>query len=770
MECIPKYKPIKRIRKNLFEPPPYCKTFDRKMALKHSACIPVKLEVSDPSKILQLVETMNDANSKGLEKKINRYLQRETESQLVFLIGIMLNEATIQVVGPEKIDRRKCKLSEDVVENLCSESLDYYTMENLNQVFQTMILGITGTDDFKSVIVPICGKTQSGPAVVLACIINPKKETEFCVKLVNETFKFCLTVLLNTTASEEESRARQACQTLLDVAKKLFQHLDDFDDLLREIMVEARNLVNAERCSLFLIDSSGENLVAKVFDGSSEGVDVKISKNMGIAGHVYKTGKLMNITDVYHNPFFYKKLDEMTDFRTKNILCFPIRDEKGIIGVAQLCNKKDGTFTVDDEDVAKSFSAYCGLAIMHMIAYKRMQEAQIKTQLSNELMMYHMKIDDDMFKKYLKCKIKTTKFPTFDEFNFLPRQIDYNDSPCYTIEMFKDLNLVEKFGIKMDLLTRFILYVMKGYRDTPYHNWRHAFSVTHFAYTLIKKCKLIEKNFLTHLEALALLTSCLGHDVDHRGTTNAFQLKIGSPLANLYSSEGSVMERHHLSQTICILNTQKCNFLECLDNQSYELCIDYIKDNILATDLANHFKIYPELEQFIDDRFIKEQMDHRRLLFSLIMTCSDLSDQTKGFKTSKEVAQLVYEEFFNQGDLEKKMGNKPLDMMDREKASIPDLQIQFLEDVCLPAYNVLAHLFPKTLCFLDILQETITYWEASKTVFEMHALRGQRSFDILMCPTLEDEIEEILHPPEEIEEEICHDDVPYSFDQDPSTA
>ena len=44
------------------------------------------------------------------------------------------------------------------------------------------------------------------------------------------------------------------------------------------------------------------------------------------------------------------------------------------------------------------------------------------------------------------------------------------------------------------------------------------------------------------LEALALLVSSLCHDVDHRGTTNSFQLASNSVLAALYSSEGSVME------------------------------------------------------------------------------------------------------------------------------------------------------------------------------------------------------------------------------------
>lgn len=58
------------------------------------------------------------------------------------------------------------------------------------------------------------------------------------------------------------------------------------------------------------------------------------------------------------------------------------------------------------------------------------------------------------------------------------------------------------------------------------------------------------------LEGLALLTSAICHDLDHRGTTNSFQMATESVLASLYSSEGSVMERHHLAQTLATLNIE----------------------------------------------------------------------------------------------------------------------------------------------------------------------------------------------------------------------
>lgn len=64
--------------------------------------------------------------------------------------------------------------------------------------------------------------------------------------------------------------------------------------------------------------------------------------------------------------------------------------------------------------------------------------------------------------------------------------------------------------------------VKKGYRNPPYHNWMHAFSVTHFCYTLYKNCNGLR--LLSELELLALFVSCLCHDIDHRGTNNAFQV------------------------------------------------------------------------------------------------------------------------------------------------------------------------------------------------------------------------------------------------------
>lgn len=269
---------------------------------------------------------------------------------------------------------------------------------------------------------------------------------------------------------------------------------------------------------------------------------MRIPIGQGIAGHVATSGTVLNIKNAYEHPLFYPGIDKLTGFKTRNILCFPIRDEEKIVGVAQLCNKKNGLyFDVFDEEVATAFSIYCGISLMHSIVYKKMQIAQARSKLSNEVMMYHMKIDEESIQVILNCKDKHD-IENFNKFEFSPRDVPYDTIPCYIIKMFDDLGLIKYWKLKLSTLIRFLLYVKKGYRDAPYHNWIHAFSVTHFGYLLIKNLNLINENYLTHLEALTFLVSCLCHDIDHRGTNNMFQTISSTVLATLYSSEGSVME------------------------------------------------------------------------------------------------------------------------------------------------------------------------------------------------------------------------------------
>lgn len=86
-----------------------------------------------------------------------------------------------------------------------------------------------------------------------------------------------------------------------------------------------------------------------------------------------------------------------TEYNPRSILCFPICERSGIIGVGLLINKiGDPYFDAMDEEMALAFSIYCGVCITHSVVYQKIQEAHIRNALTNELVMYHMKVTNTL--------------------------------------------------------------------------------------------------------------------------------------------------------------------------------------------------------------------------------------------------------------------------------------------------------------------------------------------------------------------------------------
>ncbi|CAH0395133.1 unnamed protein product [Bemisia tabaci] len=75
------------------------------------------------------------------------------------------------------------------------------------------------------------------------------------------------------------------------------------------------------------------------------------------------------------------------------------------------------------------------------------------------------------------------------------------------------------------------------------------------------QCNLVQQFHIPY-EILGLLVACLCHDLDHRGTNNAFQTKTESPLAILYTT--STMEHHHFDQCVMILNSDGNNIFQAM--------------------------------------------------------------------------------------------------------------------------------------------------------------------------------------------------------------
>ncbi|XP_053935264.1 cGMP-dependent 3',5'-cyclic phosphodiesterase [Cuculus canorus] len=692
------------------------------------------------SKILQLCGELYDLDAASLQLKVINYLREETQSLscCLLLVSEDNHQLFCQVVGDRVLEEEISfsltfgRLGQ-VVEDKKS-----ITLKDISEEEQKQLGTMLGCEVTSMLGVPVISRATS-QVVALACAFNKLSGESYSAAdehKIQHCFCYTSTVLTSTLAFQKEQKLKCECQALLQVAKNLFTHLDDVSVLLQEIITEARNLSNAEICSVFLLDRPSHELVAKVFDGGvvdDESYEIRIPADQGIAGHVATTGKILNIKDAYAHPLFYRGVDDSTGFRTRNILCFPIKNESHeVIGVAELVNKINGPwFSKFDEDLATAFSIYCGISIAHSLLYKKVNEAQYRSHLANEMMMYHMKVSDDEYSKLLSEGIQpvSTIDPNFSSFTYTPRSLPEDDTSMAILSMLQDMNFINTYKMDRQTLTRFCLMVKKGYRDPPYHNWMHAFSVSHFCYLLYKNLELV--NYLEDIEIFALFISCMCHDLDHRGTNNSFQVASKSVLAALYSSEGSVMERHHFAQAIAILNSQGCNIFDHFSRKDYQRMLDLMRDIILATDLAHHLRIFKDLQKMAEVGYDPKNKQHHNLLLCLLMTSCDLSDQTKGWKTTRKIAELIYKEFFSQGDLEKAMGNRPLEMMDREKAYIPELQISFMEHIAMPIYKLLQDLFPKASELYERVATNRQHWTKVSHKFTIRGLPSNNSLDFL---------------------------------------
>lgn len=162
------------------------------------------------------------------------------------------------------------------------------------------------------------------------------------------------------------ARNQRGVSALLRATTTLGQSLD-LETTLRSVMEQARDLMQADRSTLFLLSKETNELWTKVAKADGKTLmEIRISANKGIAGYVASTGQTVNITEVYNDPRFDPTTDRRTGYETRNMLCMPVYNAKGeLIGVTQLINKHQGSFTNSDEEFLRAFNAQAGIALQN---------------------------------------------------------------------------------------------------------------------------------------------------------------------------------------------------------------------------------------------------------------------------------------------------------------------------------------------------------------------------------------------------------------------
>jgi phosphoserine phosphatase RsbU/P len=162
--------------------------------------------------------------------------------------------------------------------------------------------------------------------------------------------------------SSDRRNALIEMSTIVEATKRLNSTLD-LAELLNIILQLTTRHTGAERGTVFLVDREAGEIWSLVGLGLDQH-EIRLPITKGIAGWVAMHGETVNLEDAYEDPRFEPEVDLRLGFRTKSLLCLPIRSKNDeTIGVLQLLNKKNGPFTRANENLLSAISDHVALAL-----------------------------------------------------------------------------------------------------------------------------------------------------------------------------------------------------------------------------------------------------------------------------------------------------------------------------------------------------------------------------------------------------------------------
>ncbi|MEI6108102.1 MAG: GAF domain-containing protein, partial [Opitutae bacterium] len=176
------------------------------------------------------------------------------------------------------------------------------------------------------------------------------------------------------TLSGLRTQLRRA-EMLIKLSQKVAA-IDNLDELLSTLIELTASETEAERGSLFLNDPATGELYSRVAQGTFNR-EIRLLNTEGIAGAVFRSGQGLIVHDAYSDPRFKHEVDEKTGFRTKSILCAPIKTARGeVIGVVQTLNKRAGNFDAGDLALLEAMALQAASALQSTQYIERMMKTR----------------------------------------------------------------------------------------------------------------------------------------------------------------------------------------------------------------------------------------------------------------------------------------------------------------------------------------------------------------------------------------------------------
>ena len=219
------------------------------------------------------------------------------------------------------------------------------------------------------------------------------------------------------------------------------------------------------------------------------------------------------------------------------------------------------------------------------------------------------------------------------------------------------------------------------------------------------------KSVANELDKFALLLAAMVHDFRHPGCNNAYLVKSSHDLALRYNDE-SVLECHHVSEGFQLLHQPRFDIMCQLEDEERRRVRYVAIQAVRVTDLAVGARLVNTFKSKLATTVSlgKTSEEDRQLVLNMVLKCSDVSHPARPLKAHLLWTDLITEEFYRQGDFERRLGLSMSPLCDRADHNLPKSQLGFIQFVVRPSYAVFAE-YLGTNEHLEQLDRNVEFWQ-----------------------------------------------------------
>lgn len=162
------------------------------------------------------------------------------------------------------------------------------------------------------------------------------------------------------------------------------------DELLLLVANRITRVMECDRTTMYLLDEDTATLVSRVVEGESSR-EIRLPVGVGLAGWVAKSGQVLNLEDAYRDQRFDPEWDRQTGYRTRTVLCVPMKNRLGRpMGVIQCLNRTHSVFNIEDEAMLAALASQAAVTIENgkfflATVQKNMELLETKQQLERKV-------------------------------------------------------------------------------------------------------------------------------------------------------------------------------------------------------------------------------------------------------------------------------------------------------------------------------------------------------------------------------------------------